>query len=250
MQVRIVANSHVAAPILYQMAADRSIFPNFPQLALLCVSLYISQGCVCNETCAASNYVAACLSHPGNAWWGTLRSRVGNDRRCMGGRTLRALGWLLAAAPLATPMAARAQTEAVYRLGHFSFENGGEIPDMRVGYVTWGTLNAAKDNAILLVPGTSGNRHGYDAHIGPGKTFDTDKFSVIGADPIGGGTSSSPKDGLGIAFPKYTIRDMVHAQHDMVAKGLAITRLLAVGGAAARWARSRRSSEGSISPRR
>jgi len=54
---------------------------------------------------------------------------------------------------------------------------------------------------------------------------------VIGADPIGGGTSSSPKDGLGIAFPKYTIRDMVRAQHEMITKGLGITRLLAVGRA-------------------
>ena len=88
-------------------------------------------------------------------------------------------------------MAARAQTEAVYQLDHFTCENGGEIPDMRVGYATWGTLSAAKDNAILLVPGTSGNRHGYDAHIGPGKTFDTDKYFVIGADPIRGGTPQS-----------------------------------------------------------
>jgi homoserine O-acetyltransferase/O-succinyltransferase len=127
--------------------------------------------------------------------------------------------------------AASAQTEAVWQLGQFSFENGGEISDMKVGYVTWGTLNAAKSNAILLVPGTSGNRHSYDAHIGPGKTFDTDKYFVIGADPIGGGSSSSPKDGLGIAFPKYTIRDMVRAQHEMVAKGLGISKLLAVGGA-------------------
>lgn len=57
----------------------------------------------------------------------------------------------------------------VYQLDHFTCENGGEIPDMRVGYATWGTLSAAKDNAILLVPGTSGNRHGYDAHIGAGQ---------------------------------------------------------------------------------
>ena len=91
---------------------------------------------------------------------------------------------------------------------------------MKVGYVTWGKLNAAKSNAILLVPGTSGNRHSYDAHIGPGKTFDTDKYFVIGADPIGGGTSSQPKDGLGTGFPQYTIRDMVRAQHEMIAKGL------------------------------
>lgn len=128
------------------------------------------------------------------------------------------------------PMKAHAQTEAVYALGRFAFEDGGEIADMNVGYVTWGTLNAGKTNAILLVPGTSGSRHSYDAHIGPGKTFDTDKYFVIGCDPIGGGTSSSPKDGLGTAFPRYTIRDMVRAQHDMVAKGLGISRLFAVGG--------------------
>jgi homoserine O-acetyltransferase len=137
-----------------------------------------------------------------------------------------ALGLLL----LAVPCLARAQTEAVYPIGKFTFENGGEIPDMRVGYVTWGTLNAAKSNAILLVPGTSGGRLSYAGHVGPGKTFDTTKYFVIGADPIGGGTSSSPKDGLGPAFPKYTIRDMVRAQHEMITKGLGITKLYAVGG--------------------
>ena len=156
--------------------------------------------------------------------------RAGEDPPSDGGTDMRTFGWLLLAALLALPSTARAQTEAVYQLGHFAFEDGGEIHDMKVGYVTWGKLNDIKSNAILLVPGTSGNRHGYDSHIGPGKTFDTDKYFVIGADPIGGGTSSSPQDGLGTAFPKYTIRDMVRAQHEMVTKGLGITRLLAVGG--------------------
>ncbi len=152
----------------------------------------------------------------------------------MGKRAMRAIFSILCAALISVAVAAStasyAQTEAVYQAGRFAFENGGEVPDMKVGYVTWGTLNAARSNAILLVPGTSGNRHGYDGHIGPGKTFDTDKYFVIGADPIGGGTSSSPKDGLGTAFPRYTIRDMVRAEHDMVVNGLGIAKLLAVGG--------------------
>jgi len=54
----------------------------------------------------------------------------------MGGIIMRVLGWMLSAVLLATPLAARAQTEAVYPLGHFTFEEGGEIPDMKVGYVT------------------------------------------------------------------------------------------------------------------
>ena len=44
-----------------------------------------------------------------------------------------------------------------------------EISDMKVGYVIWGKLHDARSNAILLVPGTSGNRHGYVN--GPIRTF-------------------------------------------------------------------------------
>ena len=139
-------------------------------------------------------------------------------------------GAMLLVSALASPPQAQAQTEAVASIGRFAFEEGGEIPDMKVGYATWGKLNDAKSNAILLVPGTSNGRHAYDAHIGPGKTYDTDKYFVIGADPIGGGNSSSPKDGLGTAFPRYTIRDMVRAQHEVIATTLGITKLLAVGG--------------------
>ncbi len=137
---------------------------------------------------------------------------------------------IMLAVAILVPLAARAQTEASFDIGRYTFENGGEVPSMKVGYVTWGKLNDAKDNAILLVPGTSGSRHSYDAYIGPGKAYDTDKYFVIGADPIGGGNSTQPTDGLGTKFPEYTIRDMVRVQHSFVTKGLGLDRLLAVGG--------------------
>src|SRR5947209_20509178 len=66
--------------------------------------------------------------------------------------------------------------------------------------------------------------------IGPGKTFDTDKNCVITVDAIGGGDSSSPKEGLGQDFPRYTIRDMMTAQHALVTRGLELATLRAVGG--------------------
>jgi homoserine O-acetyltransferase len=66
--------------------------------------------------------------------------------------------------------------------------------------------------------------------IGPGKTFDTDKNFVITVDAIGGGDSSSPKDGLGQDFPRYTIRDMMRAQYALVTRGLELSTLRAVGG--------------------
>jgi homoserine O-acetyltransferase len=123
-----------------------------------------------------------------------------------------------------------AQEESVYVIPKFTFEAGGVLDNMKVGYVTFGKLNAAKDNAILVIPGASGNRHSSDTLIGPGKTFDTDKYFVIGLDPIGGGNSSSPRDGLGTAFPKYNIRDAVRIQHEFITKGLGLTGLYAVAG--------------------
>ncbi len=140
--------------------------------------------------------------------------------------------WALAfALLLASALAAPAQQEGTYVVPRFRFEGGGEIGDLKVGYVTWGKLNAARDNAVLLLPATNAFKTWAAYHIGPGKAFDPDKHFVIGVDPIGSGTSSKPADGLGIGFPAYTIRDMVRAQHELVTKGLGIEKLLSVGGA-------------------
>lgn len=113
----------------------------------------------------------------------------------------------------------------------FEFEDGTVLPDIHVVYETQGTLSPAKDNAILLVPGASGDRHAFDAAIGPGKTFDTDKYYVITADPLGGGDSSAPADGMGQDFPRYTIRDMMAAEAALVVQGLQLPGLRAVCGA-------------------
>lgn len=112
----------------------------------------------------------------------------------------------------------------------FEFETGSVVPELRVAYETHGKLNAGRDNAILLVHGTIGDRHAFDSMIGPGKTFDTDKNFVITVDAIGGGESSSPKDGLGQDFPRYTIRDMMAAQHALVTRALELATLRCVGG--------------------
>lgn len=120
--------------------------------------------------------------------------------------------------------------EAVHVIPEFRFECGATLRDMKVGYTTQGALNRTKDNAVLVTHGTSANRHTFDTYIGPGKAFDTDRYFVIAVDAIGGGTSSSPKDGLGTDFPRYTIRDMVKAQHDLAIRGLGLPGLLATGG--------------------
>lgn len=120
--------------------------------------------------------------------------------------------------------------EGVHVIDRFTFESGETLDALKVGYVTYGTHAPDGSNAVLLTPGTSNGRHWADTLVGPGLMYDTDKFFFIGTDGIGGGTSSQPANGLGTRFPRYTIRDMVRAEHEMVTKGLGFDRLLAVAG--------------------
>src|SRR5687767_8134801 len=123
--------------------------------------------------------------------------------------TIMLIGWFGAAG------AALAQPDQIHSIPEFTFESGQKLQNMKVAYSTHGTLNSDKSNAILITHGTSQNRNVYNSFIGPGKALDTDKYYVIAVDGIGGGLSSQPKDGLGIRFPRYTVRDMVRAQHDL-----------------------------------
>jgi homoserine O-acetyltransferase len=118
----------------------------------------------------------------------------------------------------------------LYTVYDFTFEDGSVLPDLRVAYETQGSLAPARDNAVLLMPGAVIDRHVFDPLIGPGKVFDTDKYFVITVDPLGGGESASPADGLGQEFPRYTIRDMMEAQYALVTRGLGIARLHALLG--------------------
>ena len=130
---------------------------------------------------------------------------------------------------LCAAVGARAETQT-FLTYDFEFEDGSVLPELRVAYETQGKLDGGRDNAILLLHGASSDQHFFDPAIGPGKTFDTDKYFVITVDAIGGGGSSSPKDGLGQDFPRYTIRDMMAAQHALVSRGLELATLRAVVG--------------------
>jgi homoserine O-acetyltransferase len=104
------------------------------------------------------------------------------------------------------------------------------MPELRIAYETRGKLTPARDNAIVLLHDALEDHHAFDALVGPGKTFDTNRYFVVAADAIGGGETSAPSDGAGQDFPRYTIRDMMAAEHALVSRGLGLTRLRAVVG--------------------
>jgi homoserine O-acetyltransferase len=124
---------------------------------------------------------------------------------------------------------ARAETQ-VFSLFDFQLDDGTIMPELRIAYETQGTLSPARDNAIVLLHDTLADHHVFDNAIGPGKLFDTDKYFVIAPDALGGGESSSPDDGKGQDFPRYTIRDVMAAEYGLVSRGLGLTRLRAIVG--------------------
>jgi homoserine O-acetyltransferase len=118
-------------------------------------------------------------------------------------------------------------------LGDFKLESGETIRDLHVGYRTLGTLNANKSNAILWptwFTGTSGQLLGF---VGAGKLLDPSKYFVILVDALGDGVTSSPSTSVvqpHMFFPKFTIRDMVNAEHALVTRRLGLKHLHAVMG--------------------
>jgi homoserine O-acetyltransferase len=120
----------------------------------------------------------------------------------------------------------------LYRIGDLTLESGEVIKDFAISYVTHGTLNAKKSNAILMVTAISGNHHRLDFLIGPGKALDTNKFFVICTDAIGNGLTTSPSNSTAqphMKFPKFLIRDMVRSQK-LLLDHLGIGHVVAVIG--------------------
>src|SRR5436853_7845674 len=72
-----------------------------------------------------------------------------------------------------------------YAMGDLKLESGEVIKDFAISYVTHGTLNAKKSNAILMVTALTGNHHRLDFLIGPVKALDPKKYFVVATDDIG-----------------------------------------------------------------
>ncbi len=123
----------------------------------------------------------------------------------------------------------------------FPLELGGELPELGIGYHTYGKLNAKGDNVIWVCHALTANsavKEWWPNMVGPGLAFDTDKYYVVCANILGscygttGARSLDPISGraYGMDFPKITIRDQVKV-HRLLAKRLGVKKIqLCVGG--------------------
>lgn len=135
--------------------------------------------------------------------------------------------WLSAQTPAADP------NRRFLEVPGFRFENGTVLPTARIAYATFGTLNAARDNAVLLTTSYGADYHVYDFAVGAGKAFDPARHFIVITEMFGNGVSSSPSNTAGPHagpdFPAIAIRDNVEASRRVLAH-LGVTHLRAVAG--------------------
>ncbi len=144
----------------------------------------------------------------------------------------------------------------VHTIADFKMFNGQSIKEVKLGWESYGKLNADKTNAILITHYFTGTSHaagkydqndptsGYwDTIIGPNKAIDTNKFFVLSMDSLAnlnvkdenvvttGPASINPETGkaYGLTFPVITMRDMVNTQKSLL-DSLGIKKLYAVAG--------------------
>ena len=121
-----------------------------------------------------------------------------------------------------------------FELGPYTLDSGDTLPGARLAYRTFGSLNAAKDNAVLVPHMYSGTSASMTPLIGEGRPLDPSRYFIVLPDQFGSGLSSSPSNTPapfdGPRFPSVTIADDVRAQHRLVTEEFGITRLHAVVG--------------------
>ena len=124
-------------------------------------------------------------------------------------------------------------TRTVKLDGPFRMYRGGELAQVQIACETWGTLNAKRDNVVLLFTGLSPSAHAassvmdpepgwWEGIVGHGKVIDIDRFHVVCINSLGscfgstGPASLNPATGryYRLEFPELTVEDIAHAAHD------------------------------------
>jgi len=130
----------------------------------------------------------------------------------------------------------------------FPMWRGAELHGARIAYETWGTLNEARDNAILLFTGLSPSAHAassaedpsegwWEGMVGPGLAIDSNRFFVVCVNSLGscfgstGPASINPATGAAyrLAFPDLSVEDIARAGHETL-RSLKIERANTVIG--------------------
>lgn len=122
----------------------------------------------------------------------------------------------------------------IFEAGDVRLQSDNLLPAVQVAYVTHGTLNAERDNAIVYPTHYAGTHASNGWAIGSGLTLDPTKYFIIVPNMLGNGLSSSPSNTPaphdGPRFPLVTVRDNVLLQHRLITEMFGISTLKLVTG--------------------
>jgi homoserine O-acetyltransferase len=118
----------------------------------------------------------------------------------------------------------------IFELGDFALQKGSTLPNARIGYLTLGALNAARDNVVLCPTWFTGApTDTASVMTGPGRALDPERWFIVVPNHFGGGVSSSPSNTPPpferSRFPRVTTYDNVRAQHRLLTEGLGVERI-------------------------
>ena len=122
----------------------------------------------------------------------------------------------------------------IFQLGPVDLQRGGHLEQARLAYKTYGQLNAAKDNVIVLPTFYTGSHMRNEGFFGAGRAIDPAKHFIVSVNLMGNGLSSSPSNTPpphdGPRFPVVTLWDNVACQHRLLTEGLGVDRIALVAG--------------------
>ena len=122
----------------------------------------------------------------------------------------------------------------IFNAGDVVLQSGMTHRDTKLAYQTYGTLNAARSNAIVYMTPYGAHHSDILWMVGPGRALDTEQYFVIIPNLFGNGLSSSPSLAVepytGSYWPNFTIHDNVRIQHRLLKEVFGIEQLaLAIG---------------------
>jgi homoserine O-acetyltransferase len=127
------------------------------------------------------------------------------------------------------------QTNAkTYEIPDFELQSGLVLPCAQLVYKTYGELNAAKDNVVLLPTFYTGSHQRNEGFFGANRAINPASHFIVSVNLFGNGISSSPSNTPSpfnaSNFPAITLFDNVRAQHKLLTEVLGVTEIALVAG--------------------
>lgn len=126
------------------------------------------------------------------------------------------------------------QTHDVFTIKQLELQSGEVLSNAKLAYKTYGTLNAAKDNVVLLPTFYTGSHLRNEGFFGEGRAIDPSRHFIVSVNMFGNGLSSSPGNTpapqAAAAFPAITLFDNICAQLQLLTGQFGIEKIALVTG--------------------